>query len=377
MAEYEENLEDDEVEAFLRAVGCGESRVVNYIQFEKLLEPQAYTLPTKKSPSPQKKSVSRQPTQPNSQAKQGLGHSPTRSTSRFTLEGDLKYPPSSASKLSTAADRLGRAQNVSSSPFGSRAGNEGAGQGREVSFRQSASKLTPLRAEDELRLVQSLKSLVLIDREVESAKEQLALRRDFNLMDAFRIFDRKEVGHVFSIDLEMALNNIGIYFTPAQVVLLFKKMDKNSDGRITFSEFCLSVLPQSVEYAEIMDEKQPQLLSAREGTPLFEPETQSLFKSLFHKITLGEEEAEILRLQLNQRPKFLLPDAFDALDRDNNGFITINEFKGILNDHGFFVNQQDLQNLVERFDQDKDGKVSFDEFVSEMKPKSPVKSHLY
>lgn len=60
---------------------------------------------------------------------------------------------------------------------------------------------------------------------------------------------------------------------------------------------------------------------------------------------------------------FSLHDAFEAIDKDENGFITIDEFKEILNDYGFFVNQIDLKNLVDRFDQDKDGKVSFGEFV--------------
>lgn len=39
-----------------------------------------------------------------------------------------------------------------------------------------------------------LKEMVFLEREVESAKIELALKSDFNLMDAFRMFDVKGLG---------------------------------------------------------------------------------------------------------------------------------------------------------------------------------------
>lgn len=39
-----------------------------------------------------------------------------------------------------------------------------------------------------------LKDIVFSEREVESAKIELALKSDFNLLDAFRMFDLKGIG---------------------------------------------------------------------------------------------------------------------------------------------------------------------------------------
>ena len=41
-----------------------------------------------------------------------------------------------------------------------------------------------------------LKEIVFSEREVESAKIELALKSDFNLFDAFRMFDFKGLGEV-------------------------------------------------------------------------------------------------------------------------------------------------------------------------------------
>lgn len=86
-----------------------------------------------------------------------------------------------------------------------------------------------MKGTEELKLVQALKQLVQIDRDIEDEKKKLALKSDFNLMDAFRIFDRKELGHSSNIDLELALNSIGVYPSSQQLLLLFKKLDKNQD----------------------------------------------------------------------------------------------------------------------------------------------------
>jgi len=45
----------------------------------------------------------------------------------------------------------------------------------------------------------------------------------------------------------------------------------------------------------------------------------------------------------------------------------------MLNDYGFFVSQTDLTGLINRYDKNQDGKVSYGEFLNEMTPKSPVK----
>lgn len=59
--------------------------------------------------------------------------------------------------------------------------------------RRAAPKLDRIEIEEFTKV---LKEIVFSEREVESAKIELALKSDFNLFDAFRMFDFKGAGDV-------------------------------------------------------------------------------------------------------------------------------------------------------------------------------------
>mgnify|MGYP000940113490 FL=1 len=71
---------------------------------------------------------------------------------------------------------------------------------------------------------------------------------------------------------------------------------------------------------------------------------------------------------MNRRPLFDIYNAFKALDRNENGYITLEEFKDVLRDHGIFFSLDEVMGLLKRFDKNRDGKVSYSEFASEMSP---------
>jgi len=66
---------------------------------------------------------------------------------------------------------------------------------------------------------------------------------DFNLLDAFRVFDNKGRGYVTKLEFELALNEVGIYPTKDEMYLLFKRYDTDSDGLLRYSEFTKIVSP--------------------------------------------------------------------------------------------------------------------------------------
>lgn len=49
--------------------------------------------------------------------------------------------------------------------------------------------------------------------------------------------------------------------------------------------------------------------------------------------------------------------------------MTKDEFNKFLEEHEFFATNKELDLLFERYDKDKDGKVSYGEFISEISPK--------
>lgn len=80
-----------------------------------------------------------------------------------------------------------------------------------------------------------------------------------------------------------------------------------------------------------------------------------------------------MRQRLSGRPFFNLHDAFKSLDFDENGFITKEEMRTLLRNHGFFATETELTSLVDRFDKNKDGRISYSEFIQEVTPHSPLK----
>ena len=91
--------------------------------------------------------------------------------------------------------------------------------------------------------------------------------------------------------------------------------------------------------------------------------------------SLGEvEAAELLRKRLSRRPNFSVHDAFQTVDKDGNGYLTRNEFGRILAESGIYASSEELMQLLDRYDRNKDGRISYSEFMEEMLPKSPQKA---
>ena len=54
-------------------------------------------------------------------------------------------------------------------------------------------------------------------------------------------------------------------------------------------------------------------------------------------------------------------DAFNSLDLNADGRITRDEFKRIIQSRGFYVSEKEVDEIVEKMDKNKDGRVSFAE----------------
>lgn len=83
--------------------------------------------------------------------------------------------------------------------------------------------------------------------------------------------------------------------------------------------------------------------------------------------------AENMRQRLSRSMDFDTHKAFTDLDLDKNGFITSDEFESMLKLHGVSVTDLDLRCLMEHYDKNGDGRVSYGEFVQEVRPQSPRK----
>jgi Ca2+-binding EF-hand superfamily protein len=95
----------------------------------------------------------------------------------------------------------------------------------------------------------ALREHVLLERELEDAKINLAIKPDFNLFDAFNVYDFNRNGYISQREFKKDLDELGIYASMDEIELFFKRYDKNRDNTLKFSEFCEAMLPKDIYYS--------------------------------------------------------------------------------------------------------------------------------
>lgn len=87
-----------------------------------------------------------------------------------------------------------------------------------------------------------------LDREIERAKIALTLMPDFNIDDAFRIFDELNKAYIGSYDLEKALNRMRVYAASDESDLIVRHFSKGG-SRLNFQEFSQIFIARDPGYA--------------------------------------------------------------------------------------------------------------------------------
>lgn len=187
-------------------------------------------------------------------------------------------------------------------------------------------------------------------------------RHDFNLFDAFRIFDSDNRGFITTIDLKLGLHDLGVFPSQEDLDLFFARYDTNGDRRLRFSEFCKAFESTDPYYAGILNRRASNgSFSNYRRSNCFLSSTQEEFKHMWRTHFNGESAAESIRQRMNRNPSLNPYDCFGALDLDDNGAITKDELRRMIESRGFYVSHKEVSDLVEKFDKNKDGRISYSE----------------
>ena len=106
-----------------------------------------------------------------------------------------------------------------------------------------------------MNLFQLLKDIVEKDAMIESIKESLAFCTDANLPDLFDFFDYSRKNAIGPMDLAETLKELGIFLSICDLKILYKRFDKDLDGRFDYDEFCDLILPRKYSIAKLMNER--------------------------------------------------------------------------------------------------------------------------
>lgn len=165
-------------------------------------------------------------------------------------------------------------------------------------------------------------------RKIEQAKEELVKKEDYNLMDGFRIFDFGGKGFITLSEFTDELKSIGLDFLNSEIALFFKRCDKDSDGRLRYSDYCSMINPKKPDIEKLLSSRLPyHMHHLIEKEMYFSVETRDLHKNLIKNLIEYEKYNEEFRKNLKNKPNFNPYDAFNILDLRGNGIITLPRVK--------------------------------------------------
>jgi Ca2+-binding EF-hand superfamily protein len=195
---------------------------------------------------------------------------------------------------------------------------------------------------EEDALVGALRDLIVQERELESAKVALTMKADFNLHDAFVIFDHLRHGFITQADLREGLAAVGVFPSADEVALFFQRYDANRNHRLNFSEFSAAFLSDDNYYSHMLNRRPSnhrQHLVRRDDC--FFPDTQAEQRNMWRVHFKVEMAAEAVRQRLAAHPYFHPVEAFNSLDLNSDGRITKEEIKRIIESRGFYVTHKE------------------------------------
>ena len=232
---------------------------------------------------------------------------------------------------------------------------------------------SPVKEETENGLMKMLVEQLNLDRQVEIKKNDAAAKNDFNMYDAFRIFDIDGVGSVSANDLKHGLADIGVFASQEDINLFVTRNDKDQDRRLSFREFADAVLPSDSYYASILERRQSthQRINPYRKDDVFSHPTACAFKELIRVSINCESQAEGLRQALSRNPYFNAEEAFRTCDLNRDGIIRSEEIRYLMESRGYFISNQEARAVTKKFDQNGDGVITYGEFMNEVRPKSP------
>ena len=134
---------------------------------------------------------------------------------------------------------------------------------------------------------------------------------------AFDFFDKNGSGKIEAQEINNLLNKLGKESTKSEVNDLLSSIDKNQDNAVDFDEFCVMIKASS-------------------------------------KYSIQQNEQEELREQ------------FRLFDLDGNGSISPDELKKVMSTMGEKITDADIDELLGKYDLNKNGMIEYNEFVKYM-----------
>jgi Ca2+-binding EF-hand superfamily protein len=157
-------------------------------------------------------------------------------------------------------------------------------------------------------LIQTFVDIMQVEGDLERKRRELAMRQDFNLTDAFKLFNSVKAGkRGFDVDdLYYVLRehlNLG-QLTKDEVFILFYKLDRDGDGFVTYADIGRAFVPRSQhEYAVLVESRGAYHGDHTAPRDFFSQETKELLRRAVRGIIDCEVSIELIKQRLMNNGK--------------------------------------------------------------------------
>ena len=210
------------------------------------------------------------------------------------------------------------------------------------------------KAENEFLIY--LRECIKLENKIEKAKIDLSLRSDFNVEDAFKIFERENRKYITDADLIYGLNTLEVYPSEKDILLIKRRINPKKTENIIFSDFSDFILPFEKDYRNMIEKRVCSNYTVYNYSNVFFLTTRNYFSNFFNVIIECENKIDNLRNLLCDVRSYI-EILFNNIDQNNLGFINDFDLNCYLKSKGIFAN--DIENclLFKRIDKNKDGKL--------------------
>ena len=219
---------------------------------------------------------------------------------------------------------------------------------------------------EESQLISYLKTAMFIESQIEEYKIRLSLRSDFNIEDAFRIFEFEGAGYISIDDFKIGFKLLGIPpLLENDIKLLIKRFDKQKKNVINYSDFYDIITPFENNYKKIVENRKSNYVCSCRNNTVFTLETKNCLKNLF--LLIIENEKQLNDMKENYRIlRGKINEAFNFIDIGHKGYFGEIDLSEFLKKNFVYTNKNDCDLLFNRLDKTKAGIVELEQFEYEL-----------
>jgi hypothetical protein len=194
---------------------------------------------------------------------------------------------------------------------------------------QQPSNPNEVHVESQSEFIVYLEELVKMERKLETSRISLAERPDFNVLDAFNLFDSTGRKCLYNYDIKSVLaTELGIFASLEDIQKFLNQYGRSQINSIMFEDFISFFLPETDPHLS-KDLKSRKSTSKTFRDPInktsrieiFTIETRIRFKDVWRAFFAIEDKCSEMKDRISRRPGFHIKEAFDSTLTNNPLFM--------------------------------------------------------